>query len=94
VQDTDEGDTALTLSFPRLKIFYMRKGEEIEVRGNERVDAQDDQPEVDILGRIEPRSIRYELGDRITLAAKDFGEIAMACHFFASEVARKLPSLS
>ena len=92
-QDCDDQDTALTLSFPRLKVFYCRQGEEVEIRPNEPVDAQDGQAEVQLLGRIELRSKRYRQGERITLTARDFGEIAMACHYFASDLARKLPTL-
>jgi hypothetical protein len=92
-QDIDQDDTALTLSFPRIKMFYMRQGEEIELRQDERLDPKDGQLEVQILGRLETRSKRYEHGERIALTASDFGEIAMACHFFASDVAQKLPSL-
>jgi len=39
-QDCDHEDIALTLSFPQLKVFYCRKGEEVEVRRNEPIDAQ------------------------------------------------------
>jgi hypothetical protein len=93
-QDCDHEDTALILSFPRLKVFYCRKGEEVEVRRNEPIDAQDDQAEVQLLARIELRSKRYQQGERIALTAGDFGEIAMACHYFASDLARKLLTLS
>src|ERR1700720_1112195 len=37
-QDLDDQAAALTLSFPRLKVFYMRGSEEIELAGDERVD--------------------------------------------------------
>lgn len=92
-QDLDREDEALTLSFPRIKFFYIRAGEEIELYRHARIEANDGRHETDILGRLEPRSKRYRQGDRIVVTARDFGEIAMACHFFASNVANKLPSL-
>jgi hypothetical protein len=92
-QDIDEGDAALILRFPRIKFFYIQAGEETELHQNARIEANNGSREVDILGRLELRSKRYEQGERIVLTARDFGEIAMACHFFASDVAQKLPTL-
>ena len=36
-KDLDDQAAALTLSFPRLKVFYMRGSEEIELARDERV---------------------------------------------------------
>lgn len=93
VQDLDKGDSALTLRVPRPKIFYMRNGEQVEVRRDEPVDAQDGEPEVDILCRLETRSVRYEMGQRIEFTATDFRQIAAACYVFAHDLANKLPTL-
>ena len=90
-QDLDEDGTALTLIFPRMKIFYMRGDEEIEIARDERVDARDGQPEVQILGRLVTRSKTYQLRERVTFTVGEFSEIAMACAFFARELADKLP---
>jgi hypothetical protein len=92
-QDVDEEGVTLTLSFPRHKIFYMRAGEEIEIALGERVDASDQYPEVQILGRLVTRTRTYELGERVTFTASDFYEIAMACHFFAIDLVSKLPTV-
>ena len=91
-EDIDKGGTALTLSFPRWKFFYMRGSEEIELAQGERLDAGDGKPEVDILGRLVPRSRSYRLGERITFTASEFSEIAMACSYFGNELTNKLPA--
>lgn len=91
-RDLDAGTSTLTLSFPRLKVFYMRGEEEVELARDERVDAQDGQPDVQILARIVPRSKTYALGDRVTFTTDEFTEIARACSFFGRELAEKLPS--
>jgi hypothetical protein len=93
VQDTDI-DGILRLRFPRFKIFYYRKGEEIEVRPDERVDAEDGEPEVQIMMRCVAASKTYRLGERITFNANQFSEIAVACNMFATDLAAKLPTLS
>jgi hypothetical protein len=93
-QDLDDQAAALTLSFPRLKVFYMRGNEEIELARDERVDDGTHEPEVQILGRIVTRSRTYQLGKRVTFTANEFSEIAMACSFFAKQLASRLPVIS
>jgi hypothetical protein len=92
VQDADI-DGILRLSFPRFKIFYNRKGEEIEVRPDERVNAEDGEPEVQIMMRCVTASKTHRLGERITFSADQFSEIAVACNIFATDLAAKLPTL-
>ena len=86
-------DGILRHSFPRFKIFYNRKGEEIEVRPGERVDAEDGEPEVQIMMRRVTASKTYRMGERITFSADQFSEIAVACNLFATDLAAKLPTL-
>jgi hypothetical protein len=93
-QDLDGDEAAFTLRFPHLKIFYMRRNAEIEISPDERVNAEDDQPEVQILGRIESRSRIYQPGEQITFTSDEFTEIARACSFFGRELADKLPAIS
>lgn len=90
-QDIDAAGT-LTLTFPRMKVFYMRGSEEVEIQKHERVDACDGEPAVQLLGRLVPRSRTYRLGERITFTASEFSEIAMACSYFGNELANKLPA--
>ena len=93
-QDLDDQAAALTLSFPRLKVFYRRGSEEIELARDERVDDGGHGPEVQILGRIVTRSRTYRLGERVTFTANEFSETAMACSFFGEQLARGLPVIS
>lgn len=93
-QDIDDDGNALTLSFPRLKLYYMRAGEEIEIAPGDVIDTQDQPIEVPILLRRVTRSKTYESGERVTFTANDFYEIAMACYLFASDLGSKLPVIS
>lgn len=89
--DVDEGASALTLSFPCRRIFYRRGDEDIDIVPGQTVDAGDGKDEVQILTRLESRSRTYKIGERIVFNANDFNEVAMACHFFAGDLGRKLP---
>lgn len=46
-----------------------------------------------LLNRV-TRSREYALGEPVVISADDFVEIASACHFFAEEIASKLPGES
>ncbi|WP_265516010.1 hypothetical protein [Nitratireductor luteus] len=89
----------LILSFPRLKLFYNRGEEEIEVAPGEVIDTYapgvrvpDEGGGVTIFMKRVTRSREYALGEPVVITASDFFEIAMACHLFASDVAAKLPT--
>ena len=95
-RDIDPATGVLTLSFPRLKAFYVRGEEEVELMPGEVIDTQaPDNPfgkeEVPIYLRRVTRSREYALDEPVVIRASDFFEIAMACHMFASDVATKLP---
>jgi hypothetical protein len=90
-RDLDDARNILILSFPILKIFYMRGEEEIELEHDHRVDDGRGQPDVEILGRLVTRSKTYRLGDRVTFSETEFSEIAMACSFFGQQLAARLP---
>lgn len=95
-KDVDPATGVLTLSFPRLKAFYLRGEEEVELMPGEVIDTHaPDNPfgkeEVSINLRRVTRSRDYALDEPVVIDANDFFEIAMACHLFASDVATKLP---
>jgi hypothetical protein len=103
--DLESGCHSLTLSFPRLKIFYMRGDHEIEVVPGEVIDTHDivaphernnaaDGTEIPIFLRRETRRVSFALGERISFSVQEFNEIAAACHFFAADLAGKLPVLA
>jgi hypothetical protein len=86
-------DGTMELSFPRMKLFYHRHDEEIEVEVGSTIDAGDGEPEVSILMRLGVRQHHYKLGERLTLSIADFNEIAFACYHFGSQLAAGLPGL-
>lgn len=96
--DIEEGENSLLLSFPRMMLFYYRQGEECELKVGEIIDTWAPEnaalrAEVQILGRLATRRREFKLGDRVVIDERDFFEIAMACHFFASDLAGKLPGV-
>jgi hypothetical protein len=86
-----KGAAEFTLNIPRMKIFYLRGNEEIELVAGERVDAGDNQPEVEILMRVEIRKRSIPLGGRLTFTPAEFSEIAFACNFLGQQLATRLP---
>lgn len=98
-RDVDSATGTMTLSFPRLRMFYRRGDEEIELAPGEVIDTHSpanpfgkDEDVTLYMNRV-TRSREYALGEPVIIAASDFYEIAMACQLFASDVAAKLPSL-
>jgi hypothetical protein len=86
-----KGATKFTFSVPRIKVFYLRNNEEVELAAGERVDAGDDRPEVEVMMRIETRTRTVPLGERITFTPNEFNEIAFACNFLGQQLAGRLP---
>ena len=84
-------DGEMELSFPRMKAFYERHGQEIEIEPGVRIDAGNDEPFVTVSMRLDVRLRRYGLGQRLTLTIADFNEIAFACYHFGSQLATNLP---
>lgn len=97
--DVDVGADALTLSFPRLKMFYLRGEDEIEIVPGEAIDTHEpetpfaDDEGVQIYLKRVTRTRTYARGQPVQITAAEFYEIAMACHMFAADVATKLPIL-
>jgi hypothetical protein len=95
--DVDPDTGALTLTFPRIRIFYRHGDEEVELMPGEVIDTHDpgnpfgEGQEVEIFMQRVTRSRDYVLGDLVTISASDFYEIAFACHLFAGDLAAKLP---
>jgi hypothetical protein len=90
--DTAAGDV-MRLAFPRVKTFYLRRGEEVEVEPGHVVDAQDGADDVQILMRIELRERRFTRNCRLSLSLTDFNEIAFACNYFATDLSIKVGAM-
>lgn len=86
-------DGLMKLHFPTLKTFYLRGGEEVELKAGQILDThdanRDSERGVQIFSRLDLRHREFGLGERLSLKLVDFNEIAFACHFFAVELANK-----
>lgn len=87
-QDVDSATRTMTLSFPRLGLFNRRGDEEVEVKLAPGTEVEED---ISLYLKLTTRSLEYARGDPVVISADHFAEIATACHFFASEIAAKLP---
>ena len=86
-----KGGAEFVLRFPRVKIFYLRGNDEIEVVAGERVDAGDGKPEVEVLMRFEVRERSIPVGTRLAFTLNEFNEVAFACNFLGQQLASRLP---
>lgn len=90
---------SMTLSFPRLRVFYSRGDTEIEIAPGAAIDTHDPGSSfgkgegVSLFINRVTRTRTYQLDEPVVISASDFYEIAMACQLFASDVAAKLPTL-
>lgn len=76
----------MTLRFPRMKFFVMKGDEEVELYQNFYVEA-----ETEIGFRLDVRERTFKLGERLTISAVDFDDIAFACPQFGTMLAQRLP---
>jgi hypothetical protein len=83
----------MILSFPRVKNFYMRKGEEIELEAGHAINAEDGNETVQILTKLELRERRFSRCHRLSISINDFNEIAFACNYFAGQLAEKIAAV-
>lgn len=90
-KDADEDEATLTLSLPRLKLYYLREGQEIELVPGHVIDTGPEKVPARVKMRRVNRVKSYAMGERITLTSAEFHESAMACFLFAGDLASKLP---
>ena len=79
-------DGVMRLRFPRVKMFLVRDGEEIELQRGTAVEAG-----TEIFMRLDLRVREFKVGEPLTIVAADFDEIAFACYYFGNQLARRLP---
>lgn len=89
--ETHGGDK-FELSVPRMKIFYMRGGVEIEIEKGSKIDPGDNRQSVDVIMKLEARRRSIALGERLSFTLSEFNEIAFACHFLGQQLSTKFPS--
>ncbi|NOJ47828.1 hypothetical protein [Bradyrhizobium archetypum] len=87
VGKSDAGPNGImNLQFPALKGFFQRDGQGVEIYQGIAVDAG---TEIEV--RVVVRSREFKIGERLTITAADFDEIAFACFQFAAQLAKLLP---
>jgi hypothetical protein len=91
-EDINAGD-CLELRFPRVKNFFVRKGEEIELLPGTVVNDGTDGKEVQIFTKLEARVLLFTKGQHLKISFSDFSEIAFACNHFGTALAHGLREL-
>lgn len=92
-KDIDEKTGALTLTFPRLKVFYLEDDQEIEIFTGEVINTEKDhvfEKDTAVLLKRVNASRTYLEGEPVIIGQRDFFEIALACQMFVSDLAQKL----
>lgn len=85
-KDLDPETGVMTLSFPRLKVFYGKGEEEAEV-----YEGQFFEKGAEIYIRRDTRSRTYALNEPVIISTSEFFEVAMAYQLFALDLVGKLP---
>jgi hypothetical protein len=85
------GKENFTLHVPRMKIFYLRNGEEIELQKGAVIEPEDGQTHAQVLMRIETRDRIFKLGDRLAFTLAQFNEITFACFYLGQQLVTRLP---
>jgi hypothetical protein len=87
-RDVDHNAGVLTLSLPRMKIFFMEDGTETEL-----ATGQVFEKDTEILVKRVTDQRTYKLGDKISFSIDEFKAIGFACLLFAQDLGSKLPKL-
>jgi len=85
---------SFVIRVPRMKMFYLRNNEEVELEPGHRVNPGDDRAHVDVLWKIEIRERSFKLGERLFFTLAEFNEISFACHFLGKQLSSRLPKPS
>ena len=98
-REVDPATGLMAMSFPRLKWYFLRGEEEVELAPGIVIDTHQIGPPfgtgetVEVYMRRVMRQRDYQLGEPLVISAADFYEIAMACHLFAADLTAKLPTI-
>ena len=85
------GKDRFELSVPRIKIFYLREGVEVELAKGDIIEPGDDRANVEVFTKLDVSQRFIALGERLTFTLAEFNEIAFACHFLGQQLSGKLP---
>ncbi len=87
-RDIDRDTGILTLSLPRMKVFFMCDGVETEL-----AIGQSFEKDTEILMKRVTTETHYKLGDKIAFSVDEFKTIGFGCWCFAQDLVSKLPQL-
>lgn len=85
------GSDKFDLTFPRIKLFYLREGEEVEVTKGCTISPGDDRESVEVFMKLDVRQRSFAVGERLTFTSEEFNEIAFACYFLGQQLSTRLP---
>ncbi|MET4493495.1 hypothetical protein [Bradyrhizobium sp. LA7.1] len=86
-----KGAPTFKLSFPRLKLFYVRDGAEVELTEGSIIEPGAGQTHAQIMVRLELQTREFAIGDRLSFSASEFNSIAFAVMQMGEHVANRLP---
>lgn len=95
VTEKDINDTAqraLKLDWVKLKMFYEKDGEEIEIIGETIVDGGAQGAPIKL--KREDNTVSFKEGNRISLNYKQFNEFIVTCHHFGTDLVDCLPKVT
>lgn len=84
----DPSNNKLKLSWVKLKLFYEKDGEEIELQGRTLVEGGSS-----IKMRRENNEISFNIGAHISLNYRQFNEFIVTCHHFGTDLVDALPKV-
>ena len=76
----------LKLCWVKLKLFYEKEGEEIELQGQTVIEGG-----TSIKLRRENNEISFNIGEHISLNYRQFNEFIVTCHHFGTDLVDALP---
>ena len=91
-EDTRRAAT-FKLTFPRIKLFYLKNGAEVEVVDGVVIEGDGDHSAVAIHHKLDIRQRELSIGDRLEITASEFNEIAFAANLMGEHLAKRLPEL-
>jgi len=84
----DPVNNMLKLSWVKLKLFYEKDGEEIELQGQTVLEGGSS-----IMMRRENNEISFNIGEPISLNYRQFNEFIVTCHHFGTDLVDALPKV-
>lgn len=84
----DPSNNMLKLCWVKLKLFYEKDGEEIELQGQTLIEGGSS-----IKMRRENSEISFNLGEHISLNYRQFNEFIVTCHHFGTDLVDALPKV-